>query len=811
MGSRPAGCFLLRIILGCFIGLTACRPSMPSQSSDTAVRTADITLYKLGNRNAPPFGDYYLDTIQPILARRCVVCHSCTNGPCQLNMTSYQGLKRGINKTDPYALRLLAGEDTRLANNLDIAVWRARGFLSILPDSDSRLQPEDSVIYRNVLRGQNNLASRSQFGEAEIRRMVKAHENSAYECPATLSEYARFEAKYPQGGMPCALPALDPLEAQTLLTWIRQGAQGPSDSARRMALSAQKSSLSQGDPASVVASWDALLGADDLKFQLVARYIYEHLFLANIQFVENPGEYYRMVRSWTPAPQAITQIVTDAVQDDPGAAGRIYYRMQKIDRVIEAKTHIVLNLSLADIAKYKSIFYQTEWGLDRLPDYTSKNPFAVFAAIPAAARASFMQHHARVLMQSEARGPICFFQPATYGADTYFLLMFLDVKSDPSVVYPMLGLDSWDALFAKDTNWKTILSGDKNWVEGRFRQAFEDKLRVLRPGGLGIEDIWMGDGKDPNALLVGHRYQTTVEFDHAAYRSLTGYPRSVNLISYATFERSFYNGVGQYLYWDGVKHKTDSWDWSVYLRTEKEDLYVSLFPDQSYRDQLRERLTGPLGRMFYWLFRDYAKGRPSPLSAGITEDTLLKKIFLRMGPAIVGTPDALNNWPDTAQPKGIPQRIDAIEQFEAGVRALTGTPQPFAGFFPNIVYVRLMGETLYSFTISRGYIPNKIILLEKQSRNRQEDVLQVSRGLRGIAPEMFVDLSLDQTADFLRELMQVQNLEKWRAFAAHYRIARNSPAFWPFVDWLHAYQQKNMPAEAGVLELKYYDRSDMPF
>ena len=40
----------------------------------------------------------YLGDVKPILDKRCVVCHSCYNSPCQLKMSSYEGLDRGASK-----------------------------------------------------------------------------------------------------------------------------------------------------------------------------------------------------------------------------------------------------------------------------------------------------------------------------------------------------------------------------------------------------------------------------------------------------------------------------------------------------------------------------------------------------------------------------------------------------------------------------------------------------------------------------------------------------------------------------------------
>ena len=38
----------------------------------------------------------YVTKIKPIFDSRCVQCHSCYNSPCQLKLTSPEGLERGL-------------------------------------------------------------------------------------------------------------------------------------------------------------------------------------------------------------------------------------------------------------------------------------------------------------------------------------------------------------------------------------------------------------------------------------------------------------------------------------------------------------------------------------------------------------------------------------------------------------------------------------------------------------------------------------------------------------------------------------------
>ena len=75
----------------------------------------------------------FLANVKPILDRRCVVCHSCYNAPCQLKLSSYEGLDRGGSKAVVYkGSRLRAQDPTRLFIDAhSTAEWRAEGFHSV--------------------------------------------------------------------------------------------------------------------------------------------------------------------------------------------------------------------------------------------------------------------------------------------------------------------------------------------------------------------------------------------------------------------------------------------------------------------------------------------------------------------------------------------------------------------------------------------------------------------------------------------------------------------------------------------------------
>ena len=50
----------------------------------------------------PPQGMSYRKDIQPILNRRCVVCHACYDAQFQLKLSAWEGIARGASKQKVY-------------------------------------------------------------------------------------------------------------------------------------------------------------------------------------------------------------------------------------------------------------------------------------------------------------------------------------------------------------------------------------------------------------------------------------------------------------------------------------------------------------------------------------------------------------------------------------------------------------------------------------------------------------------------------------------------------------------------------------
>src|SRR5437879_11891836 len=126
--------------------------------------------------------------------------------------------------------------------------------------------------------------------------------------------------------MPFALPQLDAKDRDLLLRWIEQGASREPDPPIGPELERQ------------ISRWESWLNADSPKRRLVARYVYEHLFLAHLYFGDDHS-YFRLVRSRTPPGQAVDLIATSRPFDDPGAS-HPYYRLVRLKEEVVSKPHM---------------------------------------------------------------------------------------------------------------------------------------------------------------------------------------------------------------------------------------------------------------------------------------------------------------------------------------------------------------------------------------------------------------------------------------------------------------------------------------
>ena len=564
--------------------VSAACTTLAGSSMEARFGPADPT--RFDERTEPLAGESYARDIQPILDRRCVVCHACYDAPCQLKATSWQGLARGASKEPVYdASRLLAGDPSRLYVDADKpSAWRARGFFPVLNERAPTAEANRTagLMHRLLmLKSRHPMPSDSDAAPGAL----DPQPGTTAVCAADRDIDA-FERAAPNAGMPYGLPGLDNSEHRTLTRWLEQGAryEGPPS---LPAPTAQR-----------VALWERFFNGDSAKERLFARYAYEHLFLANL-FFEDEAErrFFKLVRSTTPPGQALKIVASRRPVDDPGVE-RVYYRLAEERETIVAKTHMPYALNAARMARWRELFLDAPYAVERLPGDsadTAANPFRTFAAIPVQARYRFMLEEAAFTIMGFIKGPVCRGQIA------------LDVIEDRFWVTFLAPSDEYDhamaTLLQQDRNLLRLPTGSSNtgvlipWLhyarlENEYRLARTDLYaKLLRRPGTRLDEhlIWDGDGRNDNAGLTIFRH-----FDSASVVKgmVGGTPKTAWVIGYPLLERIHYLLVANYDVYGNVGHQLNSRLYMDFLRMEGEFNFLSFLPrsqriatrDQWYRD-----------------------------------------------------------------------------------------------------------------------------------------------------------------------------------------------------------------------------------
>ncbi|QDV51544.1 fatty acid cis/trans isomerase [Gimesia fumaroli] len=744
-------------------------------------------------------GEFYLDKIQPIFNRRCIVCHGCLDSPCLLKLTCYEGLLRGARKGNPDGTHLFAEKPVRLTDQPSLAAWREQGFCPVVEqEGPSAERPAKSILFRMLVAGTEH--NQPPFSLKPVQPVYQAINKHVCPCEQGIDDYLK---QRPKAGMPFAMPALSPEENQLFSEWISAGSPGPT--ARVMA---EVGKLAQPE---VIARWEAFLNQDVPLSPLVSRFIFEHAFLATLHFDESPGEYFRLVRSTTPPIQVTTdkdgkevvtaspvhEIKTARPYDTPYLKGvdQFYYRLKKVTESRVQKSLFLWKLNDSKLKRLDELFFQVEPvpGKSLKSDFASHNPFEVFQAIPARSRALFMVENSHLIVSGMIRGPVCVGNLATYAIKDNFWVFFVDPAHDPSVLKPELGLQSWNDFMGYG------ITGNV-----KYNDAYNRMLDKYKPTGYEINDIWDGNQKNSNAWLTILRNETNATVLRGRQG---GIPPTFWLIDYSGFERLYYSLVVNYEYYGSVEQKLSTWEFMSRLRQEFEDNFLRLLPVDE-RQRYRDLWTRGIGQelLFRMPFPGENVGKGLEVEGTDPISGVLGKIQRRFTEVVSGPHDLLN--PGRKPDVKLSDPIDDFAGWEAAVSTLTMRTQlTFTRFLPSNTFVRLTKgkeSRVYSLVANRSYAFNNVVFDENGARQPELDTVSAYHGLVGDFPNLIIDLKLEDASAFLTELDAVSTTEEWTAWKTKFGTLRNMAGFWPLLDWLTDWNFSNRQPDAGYFDLKYY-------
>jgi hypothetical protein len=747
---------------------------------------------------AEPATVSYREQVQPVLERRCVVCHGCYDAPCQLRLSSQEGIRRGASKQVVYdSARLVAMQPTRLF--LDAhgeRQWRARGFFSVLGDPGG--EAPEPLLLRMLALG---LAAPFP-PDARLPDSVPLDIDRSLSCP-TPQEFDDYAREHPQGGMPYGMAPLSEDELGTLAAWVGQGAPF-----------AEPSPLPAGAVAQV-EQWEEFLNGRSLKQRIAARYLFEHWVFAHLYFEDHPeGPFFRIVRSRTPPGAPVDPIATRRPYDDPGVS-RFYYRLTPIRSSIVHKTHIVYPLGDARMRRLTELFLASDWSPTRWPGYEPReasNPFLSFDQIPAGARYRFLLEDARYFVMTFIRGPVCRGQVAVDVIEDHFFVTFLDPDHDLSVVDPAF-LDEAKHLLSLPAERGSTASALGAWLEYnreqvRYLDARAKAYDAADPLRLGpdLDWIWDGDGHDPDALLSVFRH-----FDNATVvRGFVGeIPETAWVIDFPVFERIYYNLVAGFDVFGNVGHQLATRLYMDHLRMQSENLFLAFLPADRREEIRASWYVGATRQVDYFLtdrIRSAGHGTRIRYDTRDVKAELLERILERNA-AVAGPPDGLNRC-------GAPpcDRADAalVElRAERALQRLTGVRGAWVATLPELSLLRVRdgegaGAALYALVRNSAHTNVASLFEEDKRREPEKDTLSVVRGPLGSYPNFSFDVDVSDIDAFTRSLLAVQNASELEALVARWGVRRTSPRFWPTFDWIHEYARRRNPTEAGLFDLDRY-------
>jgi len=731
-----------------------------------------------------PFSPAFADTdypaqIKPIIEQRCMVCHGCYDAPCQLKLDAWAGLQRGANKNEVYdGGRLRAAHMTRLfvdAQTTD--EWRKKEFYPVLNDAD----PEQGTLSRILeLKQQHPIPEGDKLPDSFDFSLDRDQQ-----CPKP-DEFDSFASDYPLWGMPYGLPGLNGDEHKKLTRWLRDGSPGV---ARPAPTTAEQAEIDR---------WESFFNGDSLKQQLVARYVYEHLFIGDLYFSDLGGKagYYKLVRSRTPPGESIDIIATRRPYDSPGK-DKFYYRLQPLRFTVLDKRHMPYSLSRARMQRWQALFIHADYEVTGLPSYetsVASNPFIAFRELPVQSRYKFMLDEAQFTIMGFIKGPVCRGQVALNVIDDHFWVVFLEPDDK--------GANQTAAFLARESKNLRLPTAKSSILISllQWRNYSRDQLKFLhakadyvsqRTGGdhgkLDLDLIWDGDGHNDNATLTIFRHKDSA----SVVKGFVGHqPKTAWVIDYSLLERIHYLLVAGFDVYGNVAHQLETRLYMDFLRMEGEQNFLLFLPENA-------RI--PLRNFWYRDAGSHVKQFVLADTSKLDRDTDI--VYHTDNPK-----QELLTMLQKREPGTAAHGYNSTGPHFARLHNLSGPP---FSFMPELAFVEVLGaggvEQVYSIIHNDSYSNNAQVFKEAERRIPSEDYLTVVTGFIGSYPNVFFQLHEKDLDDFVKAIIALRSERDYAALVSRYGVRRNASWFWKLSDKFHAHYKKHYPIEAGLFDLNRYE------
>ncbi|MEZ9445623.1 fatty acid cis/trans isomerase [Vibrio sp. 10N.222.54.F12] len=734
---------------------------------------------------------HFIDEVKPIIDSRCVVCHACYDAPCQLKMSSVEGIDRGASKALVYqGTRLTASAPTRLFEDaITTQEWRDADFHPVLNErmQNSTANLDAGLVSRMLMQKENHpLPDQTQLEGFDFST------DRDQQCP-TIEEYAQYERDYPTWGMPYGMPNLDKTEYATLMSWLENGA-----------LMNDHIPLNDAEQ-ELVDIYEGFLNKSDNKSQLSARYIYEHLFLSHLYFSDlaQPTRFFTLVRSATPPGEAVQRITSRRPYDDP-KVDRVYYRLIPEQGTIVHKTHMPFALNEERLNNWNTWFVDARYAVKQLPSYAidvAANPMTSFEALPVNSRFHFMLDNAQNTIMAFIKGPVCRGQLALNVINDRFWVLFIDPdKADLPEINQFYANQKQNLKLPSELESNTV--SVTNWVsyakqQARYLNAKSDFTNQWFDSGVNLDTdiIWDGNGTNPNAALTIFRH-----FDSASVvQGLVGpQPKTAWILDYALLERIHYLLVAGFDVYGNFGHQLITRMFMDFLRLEGESNFLTLLPKDVRHIEHSSWYENQSSQLSDYLQRNIA---PFDQPTNVIYKTTNPKREL------------LNMIKDKLAPI-LDNRFDIVETgFSRKNEALLKQVNLIKGVglrhVPQLVTIMIESENgdeqLFTMIHNNAHSNISSLFNEEGNRDYANDDLTLVRGVVGSYPAAYLSLTERDIPTLVKALQSLDTEKDYVALLDKFAVRRSSPEFWPFSDRVHRWYKQDQPIEFGLLDYNRFE------
>jgi hypothetical protein len=739
-----------------------------------------------------PLAIDFSNNVQPILENRCVVCHGCYDSPCQLKLSSAQGVDRGFSVENIYATRFSEIEPTRLFIDAEnTQEWRDKDkpFKPVLNEriNTPEANLEGSVFYKMLTQKISHPLPDDKLLSSEFDLSLTRSQT----CPS-IKEHSDYQKDYPLGGMPYGLPQIEPAEFKVLENWLRKGAIMSDVTPLPMSILQR------------VDQWERRFNATGNKSQLISRYLFEHLFLAHIYFSEEvvaSGElpvYFRLVRSSTPSGQPIKEIATRRPYEDP-KTNEVYYRLRRDHGTVLTKTHQPYAFNKVRSDRWNELFYNNSFTVKNLPGYAKiNNAFKVFKDIPAEMRYKFMLDDAEFFIMGFIKGPSCRGSTALNLIHDKFWVFFTNPEVMSKEVYDKPQHSYDELLFSQADNlelpsdysvnnlasvsWYKYSKREKSYLNAQ--QELGGSIKNLKEL-IGLPSIWSGN---ENAALTIFR---NVDSGVVKKGLLGSAPKTAWLVSYPVLERIHYLLVAGFDIYSPVKHQLVTRLYMDFLRIESEMAFITFLPKNKRKE----------------IIESWYLDSTHDLDDYLNDITVFFEQDNSMQYQTDNEFSELLNTLKSRQEDSLPKEKQVKLQL-----SLTTTPLSALNHLPNAAIQQLAQTSFILFedenNIEHGYTLLRhnerknisTLLFEEDTRIPELDSAEVFSGFIGSYPQTIFHVRYAQQDDFIKQIHSITDESSYAQFLDKFAIRRTNPLFWQVSDKIHALHKDIDSIEYGLFD-----------